>query len=67
MSGSIATALALHAEYLMIFESGGVESSRAEYAGPILQAAAALSVAVPRTLVSRNHGDTGDMAWVTSV
>ncbi len=66
-SGNSAAALALLAEDVIIFESGGVESSRAEYASHHLAADAAFSAAVPRTLVSRTQGEAGDMAWVMSV
>lgn len=65
--GNTAAALALLAEDVMIFESGGVESSRAEYASQHLAADAAFSAAVPRALVSRAHGEAGDTAWVMSV
>ena len=54
-------------EDVVIFESGGIENSRAEYASHHLEADAAFSAAVPRTLVSRTHGMQGDMAWVMSV
>lgn len=63
-SGDTDTALTHLAEDVMIFESGGVENSRAEYASHHLEADAAFSAAVPRTLVSRTHGMQGDMAWV---
>ena len=66
-SGNTAAAQALLAEDALIFESGGVESSRAEYASHHLQADAAFSAAVTRTLVSRTHGEQGDAAWVMSV
>ena len=66
-SGNTTAALALLAEDVMIFESGGVENSRAEYASNHLQADAAFSAAMPRTLVSRAHGEAGDTAWVMSV
>ena len=66
-SGNTAAALEVLAEDVMIFESGGVESSRAEYASHHLAADAAFSAAVPRTLVSRTQGEAGDMAWVMSV
>jgi ketosteroid isomerase-like protein len=52
---------------VVIFESGNVESNRAEYASHHLQADAAFSAAVPRTLVSRTHGEAGDTAWVMNV
>lgn len=65
--GDTRTALDLLAEDVLIFESGGVERNRAEYASHHLAADAAFSAAVRRTLVSRSHGDAGDAAWVTSV
>ena len=65
-SGNTRGALDLLAEDVLIFESGGVERSRAEYASHHLAADAAFSAAVKRTLVSRSHGEAGDAAWVTS-
>jgi len=44
--GETDTALALMAENALIFESGGVERARAEYAGHHLKADAAFSAAV---------------------
>jgi ketosteroid isomerase-like protein len=66
-SGDTDAALMHLSEDVVIFESGGVENSRAEYASHHLEADAAFSAAVPRTLVSRTHGMQGDMAWVMSV
>ena len=66
-SGNTTTALELLAEDVQIFESGGVESSRAEYASHHLASDAAFSAAVPRTLVSRTEGEDGASAWVMSV
>lgn len=66
-SGDTDAALTHLAEDVMIFESGGVENSRAEYASHHLEADAAFSAAVPRTLISRTHGMEGDTAWVMSV
>lgn len=66
-SGDTAAALALLAEDVIIYESGNVESSRAEYASHHLKADAAFSAAVKRTLTSRSQGKTGDAAWVLSV
>jgi ketosteroid isomerase-like protein len=65
--GNTAAALNMLAEDVMIFESGGMESSRAEYASHHLQADAAFSAAVSRTLVSRTQGEHGDTAWVMSM
>lgn len=66
-SGNTRAVLDLLAEDVLIFESGGVERSRAEYASHHLAADAAYSAAVRRTLVNRSHGEAGDAAWVTSV
>jgi ketosteroid isomerase-like protein len=66
-SGDTDAALMHLDEDVVIFESGGVENSRAEYASHHLEADAAFSAAVPRTLVSRTHDMQGDMAWVMSV
>ncbi len=66
-SGNTRGALDLLAEDVLIFESGGVERSRAEYASHHLAADATYSAAVRRTLVNRSHGEAGNAAWVTSV
>ena len=66
-SGDTDGALMHLSEDVVIFESGGVENSRAEYASHHLEADAAFSAAVPRSLVSRTHGMQSDMAWVMSV
>jgi ketosteroid isomerase-like protein len=65
--GDTAMALELMAEEALIFESGGVERSRAEYASHHLTADAAFSAAMTRTLVDRTSGGGGDSAWVTSI
>lgn len=67
VSGDTQAALTHLTEDAMIFESGGVESSRAEYASHHLDSDAAFSAAVLRSLVSRSHGENGDAAWVMSV
>ncbi len=66
-SGDTSAALALLTEDALIFESGGVERGRAEYAAHHLAADAAFSAAVQRSLVDRHNEESGDMAWVTSV
>ena len=66
-NGNTEAALALLAENALIFESGGVERSRAEYAGHHLAADAEFSAAIPRTLVERSSSEDGNTAWVTSV
>ena len=65
--GKTDAALAFIAENALIFESGGVERSRAEYAGHHLKADAEFSAAVRRTLVDRSNGEDGNTAWVMSV
>lgn len=66
-SGDPGSALDLLDEDVLIFESGGVERSRAEYASHHLAADAAFNAAVRRTLLTRSHGEAGDAAWVMSV
>ena len=66
-AGNKAAALALLTEDVLIFESGGVERGRAEFSRHHLEADAAFSAAVQRTLVSRTHDEKADNAWVTSV
>lgn len=65
--GDTEAALALMAEDVVVFESGGVEKNRAEYAAHHLDADAAFSAAVARKLVSRERGQTGNMAWIMSI
>lgn len=59
-------ALALLSEDVVIFENGGVENGRAEYASHHLQADAAFSAAVSRTPIRQTFGEQGDAAWVAS-
>lgn len=66
-NGDTDAALALIAENALIFESGGVERSRGEYAGHHLKADAEFSSAMRRTLVDRSSGEDGNTAWVMSV
>lgn len=65
--GDTDAALTLMAENSLIFESGGFEHSRAEYAAHHLKADAEFSGAVRRTLVDRSSGEDGNTAWVMSV
>ena len=65
-AGDRDAALALLDEDALIFEAGGVERSRAEYASHHLEADAAFAAATDAT-VSRRSGDAaGDVAWITS-
>ena len=59
-------AAALLAEDALIFESGGVERSKAEYAAHHLKADAAFSQAVRSTVTRRQGSSSGKMAWVAS-
>ena len=65
--GDTKAALDLMVEDASIFESGNVESSRAEYAAHHLQSDIAFSGSVRRTLVDRSSGNNGDTAWVMSI
>ena len=64
--GDTATAAALLANDALIFEAGGVERSKAEYASHHLAADAEFSQAVPSTVTNRSGGATGDIAWIAS-
>lgn len=65
-AGDREAALALLAEDALIFEAGGAERSRAEYASHHLEADSAFA-AVTRDAVTRRSGDaSGDVAWITS-
>ncbi len=64
--GDTASAAALLADDVLIFEGGGVERTKAEYAAQHLAADAAYTRAIP-TLVTRRAGDRdGAMAWIAS-
>lgn len=65
--GDTTEVLSLLAEDALIFESGGVERSRSEYASHHLASDAEFSAAVQRTMIEQNSGGSGDIAWVTSV
>ncbi len=64
--GDTAAAAALLADNALIFEAGGVERSKAEYASHHLAADAAFTQAVPATVTSRSGNATADIAWVSS-
>lgn len=61
------TALGLLSEEVMIFESGSVENSRAEYAAHHLKSDAEFSAATIRTPVSQHVTKEGNMATVMRV
>lgn len=59
-------ALALLAEDALIFEAGGAERSRAEYASHHLGADAAFAAATDDAVTRRSGDAAGDVAWITS-
>ncbi len=65
-SGDTNAALAMLAEDALVFEGGGVERSKAEYAAHHLAADAAFSKAVSSVLTARTAGASGNIAWVAS-
>ena len=64
--GDTDAAVALLADDVLIFESGGVERSKAEYAAHHLGADAKFAQAVPRSVTSRFGAAIGDVAWVAT-
>lgn len=61
-----AAALALLAPEVMIFEEGGAERSRDEYASHHLASDAAFAAATHAALTRRSGRADGDIAWITS-
>ena len=64
--GETAAAAALLTEDALIFESGGAERSKAEYAGHHLPADAAFSQAVSSVVTRRSGNVAGPLAWIAS-
>ena len=64
--GDTQAAAALIADDAVVFEEGGVERSKAEYAGSHLPADAAFSQVVASTVTRRTGGSDGRMAWIAS-
>jgi ketosteroid isomerase-like protein len=64
--GDIKTALGLLSNDALIFEAGGVERGRAEYASHHLAADAAFSQAVPSRITRRAGEAVGNVAWIAS-
>ena len=62
-SGDEQAALALLLEETVIFESGGAELSRQEYASHHLEADMAFSSSTQRKVVGRQGHESGDVAW----
>ncbi|MFL6730446.1 MAG: nuclear transport factor 2 family protein [Sphingomicrobium sp.] len=64
--GDTARAAALLADDALIFEEGGAERSKAEYAARHLPADAEFSKAVKAAMTRRASQSAGGMAWVAS-
>ena len=64
--GDTAAAAALLSDAALIFEAGGAERSRAEYASEHLPGDAAFAQVVGSELTRRTGGASGDLAWVAS-
>jgi ketosteroid isomerase-like protein len=63
-SGDGMTATALLADDVVIYESGGQESSRAEYTSHHLQLDISFLAGLKVQVVDQKHEGTGDIAWV---
>lgn len=64
--GDTKAALAFLDEKVVIFESGGVERSKTEYASHHLGADAAFTQAVPGKIVRRTGDAVGNVAWIAT-
>ena len=65
-SGDQATVSAMLLPNVLIFESGGAESSADEYAGHHLPADIAFMAAMKRTVLSRESGGDTEVRWVAT-
>lgn len=65
-AGDVSAALAHLSEDATVFESGGVERGKAEYAAHHAPADAAFARAVPSRTTRRSGGVSGDTAWILS-
>lgn len=66
VKGDTKAAAAMFADDALIFEEGGAERSKAEYAAHHLPADIEFSKAVVATVTRRNGGSDGAFAWVAS-
>lgn len=64
--GDTAAALAVMAPDVMIFEEGGAERSRDEYASHHLGSDAAFAAASEAAVTRRSGWASGDIAWITT-
>ena len=65
-SGDLEAAARLLDNSALIYESGGIERSKAEYRAHHLPADAAYSKAVPSVISARSGGAAADLAWVAT-
>lgn len=65
-AGDTAAALTFLAPEVMVFEQGGAERSRDEYASHHLGSDAAFAAASEATVARRSGWADGDIAWITS-
>ncbi len=65
-AGNQSAAAALLAGDALIYESGGVERSKAEYASHHLPADTAFAKATARTVTQRAGNAGGDLAWIST-
>lgn len=65
-AGDTTGALAFLAPDVMIFEGGGAERSREEYASHHLGSDAAFSAATEASVIRRSGWASGDVAWIVS-
>ena len=65
-SGDLQAAESLLAGDALIYESGGVERGKAEYASHHLPADAAFAKATKRTITGRTGHARGDLAWIAT-
>ncbi len=63
-AGDTKQALALLADDVLIYEGGGAETSKAEYAAHHLEADMAFSKGVKQSVVAHDAEVQGDVAWV---
>lgn len=64
--GDTAAAAGFLTDAMLVFEAGGVERSKAEYASHHLPADAVFAKAVGSELTRRSGGSNGNLAWVAS-
>lgn len=64
--GDTAAAASVLTDAVLVFEAGGAERSRAEYAGHHLPADAMFAKAVGSELTRRSGSVSGNLAWVAS-